>query len=145
MSIEVGADLFVDLTDELKTHSKHLEDVKSHVIYQHPLDPLQVPLVAGSGTLDLPAQMGPVRGCIWSIRRLTLSGWTGGSVIAYIDGIDPIPFAAAGMYTFGRGELMLESGQRLVVVASGVTGYVQLNGVTDVFETKTRSRYLGGF
>jgi hypothetical protein len=148
MSIEVGVDAFIDLTDELKGHNSHHNEQKMHVIYSKTIDPLQVPLVAGAGTLDSPVQMGPVRGFMWSITRFTLSGWSAGTVNLSINGMEPIypqGILTPNTYFFGKGQFLLGSGDRFIVTATGITGFVQINGKADVFETKTLSHYLGGY
>ena len=144
MSIELDLDLAVSLKESL-TREHDFRKRQADSLYQKPLDPLQVPLDgSGDGTLDEPLQMGPVRGFMWSVRRLTFSGWTTGTVTAYINNLEPIPVPQAGMYKFGRGELLLASGDRLTVVASGVSGgYVQVNGAADVFETWYLPYYIG--
>lgn len=142
MSVDIGLEAFVDLSDKLD-REHHWREKKAHAVYQQTFDPMQVPLTAGAGTLDQSTRMGPNRGFMWSVRRLTLSGFTAGTCIVYIDGLEPLPFPQAGMYTFGRGEFLLTTGQRLTVVATGITGYVQLNGAADVFETWYLPEYIG--
>jgi hypothetical protein len=80
---------------------------------------------------------------MWGIRRLTLAGYTAGTAGIYIDDIEPIPYQAAGMYTFGRGEMLLDSGQRLVVQATGITGTVTLFGCADCFPRDYLPIYMG--
>jgi hypothetical protein len=148
VSIEVGVDAFLDLTDELKGHSKRMDEAKAHVIQSHTIDPLQIPLVGGAGTLDMPGQMAPIRGFMWSITRLTLSGWSAGTVYLSINSLEPIypqGITTPNTYFFSKGQFLLGSGDRLVVSATGITGYVQINGKADMFETKTLSHYLGGY
>lgn len=142
MSIEVDLDVFASLSEKLDREHKWRDKIQG-AIYQHTFDPLQVPLVAGSGTLDLPGQMSPPRGFMWGVRRLTLSGYTAGNATAYLNNLEPIPFSQAGMSTFGRGEMVLGSGDRLTVQATGITGIVQLNGVADCFETWYLPYYIG--
>jgi hypothetical protein len=113
----------------------------------------QVPLAAGrmnltTGVLDDPAQLRAPTGFIWGVRRLTLSGFATGTAIVYLNaaGGEPVaPFSQAGTFTFGRGELLLHPGDRLVVTATGQTGsdYVQLNGAADAFELWFLPYYIG--
>jgi hypothetical protein len=142
-SISVSAQLVTGLTDKLD-RAHHEADRRKHAVYQQTFDPMQLTLDgSGDGTLDEPTRMGPNRGFMWSVRRLTLSGFTAGTCIVYIDGLEPLPFPQAGMYTFGRGEFLLNTGQRLTIVASSITGYVQWNGAADVFETWFLPEYIG--
>lgn len=142
-SLSISAELIGGLSDKLDRAHQHYDRMK-HAIYQQTFDPMQLTLDdSGDGTLDEPTRMGPNRGFMWSIRRLTLSGFTVGTCIVYIDGLEPLPFPQAGMYTFGRGEFLLTTGQRIVVSATGITGYVQLNGAADVFETWYLPEYIG--
>lgn len=143
MSAEIELGAFIDLGDKLD-REHHWREKKAHAVYQQPFDPMQVVLdSSGDGTLDEPSRMGPNRGFMWSVRRLTLSGWSAGTVTVYLDNMEPIPVPQPGMYTFGRGELLLTTGQRLVIAVTGITGYVQFNGAADVFETWYLPHYIG--
>lgn len=115
-------------------------------VRQLPLATGQMKLSGGAGTIDDPAQLRANTGYMWSVRRLTLSGFTAGTAVVYLNGIggEPVaPYAEAGMFTFGRGELLLHPGDRLVVAATGITGSVQLNGAADCFEQWYLPYYIG--
>lgn len=139
-----------DLSGKLDEHRAYYESLR-HEVYEHTIDALQVPLTAGAGTLDLPGQLSPPRGFLWEVHRLTLSGWSGGgTVTVLIDNLEPI-LPSGGFTTpvtvfFGKAQLLLKSGQRLVVNASGVgSGVVQINGSAICMEMKHQARYfLGG-
>lgn len=138
MSVEVGIDVFADLSEKLDREHKWREKM-SHCVYQQNFPPI----VVGSTGLEQSNRLGPQLGFMWSIRRITLAGWSGGTVGAWINNIEPIPFAQAGMYTFGRGELLLNSGEHFTIQASGYTGTVQLFGAADVFESWYLPYYIG--
>lgn len=147
MSIDIGAEIEINLTEETSKSSqrKQHHDKLSQEIYQQPFTPLQIPLVAGGGTLDLPGQLSPQRGFMWCVRRLTLSGYTAGSVVPWIDDFEPIllPNSGAAQTVFiGKAEWLLDSGQRLKFIASGITGTVQVNGAADVFPRNLLPIYL---
>lgn len=109
----------------------------------------QVPLAGGlpgSGTLDQPDQLQAKTGYYWGIRRLVASGWTAGSVTIYKNaagGEILVTYPGPATFTFGRGEMLLNPGDRMVVVAAGITGSVQVNGAADCFESWYLPYYIG--
>jgi hypothetical protein len=128
-------------------------------LHQVPVGPLQVPITAGAGVLQLTEMSGPKAGFMWSIRRLTASGYTAGSVIAYRNGAviggaiaagsEPlIPFTVAGTNFIGRGEALLDQNDALIIVCTGITlasgfSWVQINGAADNFNRELLPDYLG--
>lgn len=149
MSIEVGFDAEIDLTGDgeeggtKKEKDKRADDRLSQQVYQYRLTPNLIPLVSGSGTLLEPTQYGPPVGFMWSVRRLTISGYTAGTVTVYLNQIEPIAFPAAGTYTFGKGELMLDNGDNLSFTAASVTGQPVVFGSVDVIPRNQLPAYLG--
>lgn len=148
IDVDLGAQLAASLgtvAAGLARQERQRQDM-SQCIRQVPLAP---PQANAAGVIDLPQALAVPTGYCWGIRRLTLSGFTAGTAVIYIDGLpgttagEPIPFAQAGTFTFGRGELLLHPGSRLVVQAAGVTGYVQLNGAADCFEQWYLPYYIG--
>ena len=118
----------------------------AQAIRQVPITPPQITLNAGAGTLDLPASLRVPTGYYWGVRRLTLSGFSAGTAVVYLNGAggEPVaPFAQAGTFTFGKGQLLMHPDDRLVVVATGITGVVQVNGAADLFEQWYLPYYLG--
>ncbi len=110
----------------------------------------QVPIVSaqvsGDGTIDQADALMAKTGYIWSVRRLTCSGFTAGTVTVYknISGGEPVaPYPQAGMFTFGRGEVLLMPGERLVAVGTGIVGTFQLWGAADCFEQWYLPYYIG--
>jgi hypothetical protein len=145
MSIEVGFEAEVDLTGG-ETKSQKRETKKSDLsqrVYSKTLNPNSIPLVGGNGTLDLATQYGPIVGFMWSVRRITLYGYSAGTVNVLIDDLEPVAFPSAGTFTFGKSELLLDQGQRLVFTATGVTGAVQVFGAADVFPRNMLPIYMG--
>lgn len=117
----------------------------------------QIPISGGNGVYQMNDLLMPKAGYMWSIRNITASGYTAGTVVAYKGGVivggtyigtgQPFPFSAAGAATIGRGELLLDQGDALVFTATGITlssGYagVQINGAADCFERWLLPRYL---
>jgi hypothetical protein len=108
--------------------------------------PITAPQANAAGIIDSPDLLAVKTGYCWGIRRLTLSGFTAGTAVIYnssVVGEPLVPFSQAATYTFGRGEMLLKPGDRLVVAASNITGYVQLNGVADCFEQWYLPKYIG--
>ena len=147
MSIDIGAEVEINLTEETSKTSRGHSDRQqlAQEIYQFPFTPLSIPLASGSGTLDEPGQFAPPRGFMWCVRRLTLAGYSAGSVVPYIDDFEPIllPNAGAAQTVFiGKAEWLLDSGQRLKFVATGITGAVFIFGAVDVFPRDLLPIYL---
>jgi hypothetical protein len=125
---------------------EHHRQKKAQAIRQIPLAANQAALTAGAGTIDDPAQLRCPTGYYMGIRRLTLSGFTAGTAVVYLNstsGEPAVPFGQAGSSTFGKGQLLLHPGDRLVVSATGITGVVQLNGAADLLESWYLPYYLG--
>lgn len=116
------------------------------VIRQVPLSTPQMTLNAGAGTIDIPDLLMVRTGYYWSVRRLTLSGWSAGSVTVWKNnagGEVLLAFPVPSTATLGRGEVLLEPGARLTVTAAGITGSVQMYGAADMFEDWYLPYYLG--
>lgn len=110
-------------------------------VFQVPVVFPILPISGGAGSMFLD---GPQAGDYWSIRRLQLTGFTAGSVILYrnailtnINGNGTLigtpeeigPFPQAGMFTFGRGEVLLNPNDTMALVATGITVAAGFAGV----------------
>lgn len=116
----------------------------------------QIPLTAPQATaspwiIDYPDTLKAKTGYFWSIRRLTLSGFSAGTAIAYINGAtagntvvgEPAAFfTAAGSQYFARGTILLHPDDRLIIQGTGITGVVQVNGAADCFEQRYLPDYI---
>jgi hypothetical protein len=127
----------------------------------------QVPIIVpplvpntGNGVIFGQDAMGPNTGFHWSIRRLAATGWTAGTVIVYRNAIQTgfganaaltgeqlFTFPTVGTYTFGRGEMLLEPDDSLLIACSGVTlaagaGNIAVQGSADQFESWLLPDYL---
>jgi len=126
-------------------------------MHQIPLGAIQIQLTAGAGAFQMPDLLAPKAGFMWSVRRLTASNFTAGTVQVYkngyvlggaaVGGELVVPFAGAGTSTFGRGEILLDQNDQLVIVASGITlaagvASVQIQGAADCFERWLLPEYL---
>jgi len=128
-------------------------------LHQVPIGAIQVPITAGAGAFQMNDLLMPKAGYMWSVRRLTASGYSAGTVVVYKGGFvsggvysgggEPlVPFAAAGTTSLGRGAGLLDQGDPLIVVCTGITlvaGFagVQINGAADMFERWLLPEYLG--
>jgi len=140
LALGAGIDSMNNKADELLAAMQK----SGEYVFQQPLYG-QVPLSAGAGTLDggANASLTPPRGMIWSVRRLSATGFTAGSVTGYINQLEPVaPFPNPAVFTFGRGEVLLQPGDRLVFVATGITGAVNIFGVSDTFPYTYLTEYL---
>jgi hypothetical protein len=108
---------------------------------------MPVPLASGAGQFTgLIGVQGPPVGWYWSIRRLTAQGFTAGTVEvceSNAGGEVLVPFAQAGTFTFGRGEILLNPQSYLVLVAASITGTVTVFGKADAVPDWHLTRYLG--
>jgi hypothetical protein len=149
-------DLEIDITAQLAAALGRVADGldrearwrqrQAEVIRQIPLTAPQMPLAGGAGILDSVDNLAVKTGYCWGIRRLTLSGFTAGTAVVYnssVFGEPLVPYPQAATFTFGRGEVLLKPGDRLVVQATGISGYVQLNGIADCFEQWYLPIYVG--
>lgn len=89
-------------------------------------------LTGGAGVIDQPDLLGPKDGLWWDVRRVSAWGFTAGTVGIYLN--DPTgtgellaSFTQPGQYTWSS-QVLLGPRDRLVVVASGVTGSVTVAG-----------------
>lgn len=124
--------------DQIQTHQKEVKAKKSQVF--------QAPILADitSSPFDNTALLAPPRGNCWSVRRLSAFGFTAGTVTIMLDGLEPVwVFSAAGSETWGRGELLLQPGQKLTVSYTGITGNVYLAGAADEFPFWYLQEYIG--
>lgn len=97
-----------------------------------------VTLSGGAGTDDQPDKLQAKSGFIWSIRRLTITGFSAGSVTVFrnsASGEQLVPYPAAATNTFGKGEVKLLPNDRLVFSATGITGTVSYYGEADCMES----------
>lgn len=105
-----------------------------------------VTLAAGAGTFDQPDAMAVKTGYIWMIRRFTVQGFSAGTVNVYRNSVtgEPIlPFATPAVDTFGKGQMRLLSGDRVIVNATGISGTVSFWASVDAFESWYLPFYLG--
>jgi hypothetical protein len=99
---------------------------------------VSVPLTGGatSGTyFSQSPNLGPAAGFVWSVRALVAQGYTAGTVTVWQDNPGGATFAGfpqAGLYTFGRRERLLRPMSQMVIVASGISGTLQICGDADV-------------
>ena len=110
----------------------------------------QVPIIVpplvpntGAGVVFAQDQMGPTTGHHWSVRRLAAWGWTAGTVTVYRNAVQTgfgaaatltgeqwFTFPQPGTFTFGRGEMLLEPDDSLLISCSGVTLATGAQGIT---------------
>ena len=130
-------------------------------MHQVPIAPPLLIPVSGNAVLATATDLlGPNTGYHWSVRRLNLSGYTAGNVTVYrnatqtgygasaaVVGEILMPPSPAGTFTFGRGEMLLEPDDSMVLFASGITLTAGQTGITiigtaDQFESWLLPDYL---
>jgi hypothetical protein len=94
-----------------------------------PIPGIAVPQITTSGgTADYPELLSPRSGYWWDVKTVTAATFTGGTVSLYAGGQSDstlrFVFTTSGTFAFGTGQLLVPPGQRLIFVASSVTGSV---------------------
>jgi hypothetical protein len=118
-----------------------------------------IAISGGIGVYDQPDQLQAKTGYIWDIRRLTVQGFSAGTVTAYrngamnpVTGLNPgeptCPYPAPAVNTFTKASQLLMPGDRLCFGATGITlaagyGQVQFWGVASCFQSWYMPYYLG--
>jgi len=116
-----------------------------------------IPIAAGVGFYDQPDSLQAKTGYIWDIRRMTITGFSAGQVIAYRNGVmnpqtglNPgeqlVPYSAPATNTFSKGSMLLMPGDRVCFGATGITAAtatVSVYGVASCFESWYLPYYLG--
>lgn len=125
--------------------AQQLELVQQPTFFYGPIT-----LSGGAGSLFTD---GPSTGLCWSIRRLSLTGYSAGTVTlqknSSIAGADLVfPPSVAGVFQIGRGEALFQPDEILVFVATGITlsansPGVTISGTADSFPAWMLPRYLG--
>lgn len=104
----------------------------------------QVPIVSGAGTLQQKDLYGPKTGYWWDLRRLSVYGFTAGTVSVYKNNSFSNPvhvFTAAADQTWSAALLMGPEDQ-LIFVAAGITGAVTVEGQAIEVDTSWLPVYL---
>lgn len=150
----------VEVLNEVATQLKRKNDRQERLfnsLHQVPL-PGQIAITAGTGVLQLNDIFKAKTGYHWSVRRLSASGFSAGTVTAFLNGQvvggvmlgnpEPVaPFPQAGVFTFGRGEVLLQGDDNLTFTATGITlqaGFpsVLIQGSADCMESWLLPDYL---
>lgn len=95
-------------------------------------------ILTATGTLDNPDMLGPKDGYWWDLRRLTLSGFSAGTVALYrnsANGAQLANWTQTGEWTWSAAQ-WLRPRDRMIFVATGITGAVIVDG--DAVEVSTR-------
>lgn len=139
---DIELDLGMQLIASLETVTAKLTREEDH--RQRKMQAIrQIPLVAPQATaspfvIDSPDNLAAKTGYCWGVRRLALTGFSAGSATVYLNSTvgEPVAvYGTPGVLMFGRGDLILTPGDRLVVAGTGITGFIQLNGRADCFES----------
>lgn len=126
----------------------------SQHVWSVEIDPVPVPIAAGFGVLDVPQFFRPSLGEHWDVHRISATGFTAGSVAAWVNlpslaagqavlaGALAASFPSAGVNTFGKAHCHLRGGNdRLVFVATGITGSV----LVSMSATRVADEYWGEY
>jgi hypothetical protein len=132
ISLEVFAGMSASL-GQLVAEAAWQREYKRNLIQEiHPFSvPAQgITLTAGAGTLDQPNLLGPRTGRAWDVRRMSVTGFTAGTVTvcqtqANADVL--AVFSSAGVLLNGKAQLLVNAGDRMIFVASGITGSVTVS------------------
>ena len=114
---------------------RHERLAAARSVYVITIDPVPMPVVGGAGVgvgvLDVPQLFGPGMGTNWDVHSISATGFSAGIVngwlnmpqiaVSQLSGALRVPFIAAGVNTFGKGQCWLRSTDRLVFVGTGLT------------------------
>jgi len=99
---------------------------------------------AATGTIDIPDMLGPHDPYWWDVRRIGAWGFTAGTLTLFLNSTQGEQLAAwtvPGNFTWGTG-LLLAPRDRLIFVAAGITGNVQITGQAFEVESPWLPEYL---
>ena len=138
-SLEVTLGRIADRMDREDRRQRRLDQL----LHPEPITGV-IPLSAGAGTLDQPDMYGPRDGYWWDVRRITVDGFTAGTVAVYRNNVNTAKianFTQAGEWTWS-GQMMLRMRERLLFVATGITGSVQVDGDAFAISAQVLADYL---
>lgn len=120
---------------------------RGEVVFQVPLYGQITGTTGNDAANSTNSNLSTDRGLCYSIRRLSVSGFTAGTVIAYLNAIEPVATWTFSATTdqakyYSQGGLLMQPGDRLTLGANGVTGTAQLFGVADAFPIWYLPEYL---
>lgn len=88
----------------------------------------------GVGNTDVPNILGPRTGQVWDVRQISTTGWTTGTMSVFLDAVDGslvAQFTAApAVLNFGKGQIIVPAGSRLVIVGAATGGAVAAAAVS---------------
>jgi hypothetical protein len=100
----------------------------------------------GNGTLDYPDRYGPTDGFLWDVRRITVSGFSAGTVTLFKNDVNSTQLYQWATTTptekTWSSQLWLRARDRLIFVAAGITGTVQLDGNAHLVSEQLLAEYI---
>lgn len=143
---ELDMKFFVDLGKKIDDiHDVHTRQrqAEGDFIFQMPI---YATLAPGAPAVNGGDKMEAPRELCWGVRWMSFSGFTAGSLQVLLNNIEVVqPSVTAGYQGFGRGELILQPGDKLTVaIASPLTGTATIFGRADAFPYEYLATYLGG-
>ncbi len=106
------------------------EERRSALMRQLQSMPLPSQQITGNQTVNQPDLYGPHDGYQWDLKRLTVKGMTGGTIICYntlaADAYQIAAWTQDGSWTY-NGEVLNDS-ENLIFVATSVTGTATISG-----------------
>ena len=127
---------------------------KARGVWPVRIDPVPIPITGGVGILDLPQMFGPQLGIQWDVHTISATGYTAGQVSGWINlpslanvaggpsGALRFSASAAGFANYGKNQLWLRHGDRLVFIATGITG---TNILISLDATAMQDQFVGEY
>lgn len=125
----------------------HADKLRTPVIPWEACRPVPIrasPITTAAGTVDLPDQLGPHDPYWWDIKRLGAWGFTAGTLTVFLNntaGEQLAAYSTPGNVTWST-QLLLAPRDRLILVAAGITGTVQITGQAIEVATPWLPEYL---
>ena len=143
---EVDLKFFVDLghkVDGIQSKLDRMAAADGDYVFQMPI---YATLAPGAAAINGGDKMEAPRELCWSIRWMSFSGFTAGTLQLQLNSIEMVnPSLSVGYQGFGRGELILQPGDKLTLgIATPLTGTAMLFGRADAFPYEYLTTYLGG-
>jgi hypothetical protein len=101
----------------------------------HPfsIPPMPMPITSSAGTLNIPNILGPQTGNYWDVHRISVTGFSAGTVSVYLgqNGAELLAvFSTAGVLLNGKAQILLNGNDAMYFAGTSITaatGYVTVS------------------
>lgn len=117
------------LTGEIARDRKFRQQV-AQAIHPFTIPPMPITITSSAGSLFLPNITGPQLGNYWDVHRISVTGYTAGTVAVYLNQanaelvanfVTPASGPIVGTQFYGKGHIVLGGNDSLYFNATGIT------------------------